>query len=180
MNLLLIAAATNILLHPYWETGNYEASVLEKNGLPLAMTNQTHWMKAHTTTNGPSFHIVGYSQYGWIHFVWTDNLTNEWERINCNNQQYHGWWKDTYLGNGVTQIDYQPPIFKVYMHPDSEVTKRMLRSTTGFFKQTTHWESKTCKVDMTGFWPEFCGPMPLAEKRLMIPPPIPNQGDENE
>ncbi len=149
MTALVICAVTNVLFHPWWETGNYTS--------PPSKTNQVHWMRAHTTTNAPYFHIKAGSQYGWLHLEWSASLTEpSWFLLNHNHKQYPYVLEEVVedATNGVRHFTYTAPTFKVYMHPESEVTKRMLEAKSGFFRQRTHRDSKIYWVDMKGFWPE--------------------------
>lgn len=160
MNVLIIAAAvTNVLFHPYWEKGNYTSNIVAKNDWPMSRTNDVHWFRAHTTTNAPSFHITAVAQHGWTSFLWKSDLNDaKWEQINCNHKQYRS------------------PVFKVYMHPDSLITQKMLASNCGYFKMGTHWNYEILEVDMQGFWPKpFQSPRSLysLSTRSEEPPPVP-------
>ena len=173
MNALVIAAlATNVLFHPWWETGNYTSNMCARNGMNMEMTNKVHWMMAHTTTNAPSFHLKAWAEHGWTTFEWTDSLTTgTWWMINCNHKQYFGQLHRNWTSNGLLEWR-ETPVFKVYMHPESVVTKKMLASDAGFFRQKTHWRSRIIKVDMEGFWPE----PPKSTNAVSVssgPPPIP-------
>jgi hypothetical protein len=102
--------ATNILLHPYWEIEYYPG------------TDEIWWMRAHTTTNAPFFYVTSDAEHGWTSFRWTDDLVGgEWEKINFNHEQYFG-----------------PCVFKIYMHPQSELTAKMMVDMSGFFPSVTN------------------------------------------
>jgi len=209
MNMLIIATVTNILFHPYWETGNYTSNSVAGlmsgqeqsliwNEARVArvgtnsttrkwltpkyswdMTNRVHWMRAHTTTNAPAFHIKAGSQYGWLSLEWSASLTEpSWFSLNHNHKQYPYVLEEVVEAatNGVRLFTHTAPTFKVYMHPESDVTKRMLEAKSGFFRQRTRWNNQIYWVDMTGFFPEpEIPPTPL--RAAGTPPPIPTGRD---
>lgn len=171
MNALIICAV--VLLHPYWETGNYTQDIVDRlraededrairwDGTrepkyDHITTNTVHWMQAHTTTNAPSFTFDAWAEYGWVSLEWCDELGGKWEAV-----------VDGRIGH------YEYASFRVYMHPQSELTQRMLASDAGFFRLTNRWRHRILNLSMDGFFPEpepFVGPPNPYIKSLAFPP----------
>lgn len=127
------------LCHVYWETGNYTKGIASRHS--HISTNDVHWMRSHTPAlNAPSFTFVGQVQYGWIDLKWCETLGGEWYPVVAPSTQY----------GGVRR-------FRVYMHPQSELTERMLASKQGFFKLDTHREQQLVRINMSGFFPVVGG-----------------------
>ena len=177
-------AETNILFHPYWEVHRYDHHDIElidrvNGGNHSNLLGMVWWMKAHTTTNAPSFHIEAGSQYGWFDLEWAENLSGPWHQINFNHHQYpytSELYKTETNETGVVIAQHyrrKAPVFKVYMHPESDVTKRMMKSKSGFFKQRTHWDNKIYRADMSGFWPLATNKNQKVTIGTLTPPPIP-------
>ena len=184
MNALIVCAV--VLLHPYWETSNYESNIvarlvtndqrriehwqatidrvgtnpwLEERLIPRYtwdMTNRVHWTRAHTTTNAPSFKFTGYAHRGRIHLEWCESLGDEWNRVASPQGQLRG-----------------TNVFRVYMHPDSDLTKRMLQSEHGFFRLKTEWDTKMLSIDMRGFFPANTNASTNVTGGTSGPPPSP-------
>lgn len=145
----LHSSRTNIvdLYHVWWETGNYDASVIARFreedaaraerygdrtdawGIEHAKpkyagitTNTVHWMKAHKDTSGecPYLIFTGWHRYGWIRLFWRESLTSgDWKEIASTGTQYQG-------------IN----TFKVHFHPTSDVTKSIVSGRTSFFRMS--------------------------------------------
>lgn len=145
------ALATEIVVpHAYWETGNYSSNAA--SGYANITTNTVHWMKAHvdTSTNSPSFTVTAWHEWGWFNLYWKERLTDEvWERV--------VWCRDQHWGINT---------YRIFMHPESSLTKRMLESDTSFFSQSpkgpyeyrdryghARVHEKIYSIDMTGFFP---------------------------
>jgi len=197
--------------HCYWETGTYSsnsvakfsaederryeiyAERMERNGTndwclkqqqprySHITTNTVHWMKAHPATTN-DLYIIAYTwhEWGYVNLYWKENLTDPtWERIIWGKQRH------------------DPRVYartKIHMHPESSITKRMLKAKTGFFCQsvkgpytftsqrgTDSVHENLYKVDLSNFLPE---PEPLdvipnrgdlgIDPVVSNPPPVPN------
>ena len=152
------------LCHPWWECKN-------------------NWMKAHTTKEAPSFEITCGQRYGWINIYWSESLTKpEWMQVYSGGQ--HG------TKFGEHELDMVR--FRIYMHPKSPVTVKMVLAKSGFFKLYTpnygytqyggsfiDWfkepDARIESINMDGFWPELVGPVPYVATAETSPglPPIP-------
>lgn len=147
-----------------------------------SMTNRVHWMKAHpATTNDPYIVVNTWHEWGYVNLYWKEKLTDpKWERII---------W-------GKTRHDPRLPCrTKIHMHPESSITKRMLKAKTGFFCQSpsgpythkssqwtdkTHVHEKLYSVDLSNFFPEpIVETIPsrsvlgIAVAKSSGPPPLP-------
>lgn len=190
-----------VVSHVWWETGNYTSNIVAKlvaediasvkhnlarvdtNNLNnttrrwitrkyhWSMTNQVHWMKCHVApSNSPSIEVTMYSQYGHLNLYWTESLTNpKWIRLFNTSSKYQGMRR-----------------FKILMHPNSDVTKKLLAGKSGFFTQNPNPMSNRfyyiAKLDMTGLWPTVKILDAPARAELFMepapdygPPPIPGQ-----
>ena len=98
-------------------------------------TNTVHWMKPHpATTNDLCISFTAYERYGWINLYWKEKLSDtKWIRVRELSKQHRG------LNT-----------FNVYMHPKSEVTKKMLASDTGFFSMGKR--GTIVKIDLSKFF----------------------------
>lgn len=193
----------------YWETGNYTSNIVARlvaederrvarnltrvdtNNLnsttvkwitrkyTWSMTNSVHWMKAHAaTTNDPYIVANLWHEWGYVNLYWKEKLTDpKWE---CIRQGTHRF--DPRVYNRVT----------IYMHPESSITKRMMKAKTGFFCQSAngpytrtyhngepHIRERLFSVDLSNFFPKpVIESSPKRSSVLMIkpsgPPAIPN------
>jgi hypothetical protein len=202
-------------LHCYWETGNYSSNIVARLRAEDAQrivrtdrliadgrfssndtwivkqrtprynhitTNTVHWSRAHpATTNDPYIVINTWHEWGYVNLYWKEKLTDtKWERII---------W-------GKTRHDPRVPCrTKIHMHPESSITKRMLKAKTGFFCQSpsgpythkssqwtdkTHVHEKLYSVDLSNFFPEpIVETIPsrsvlgIAVAKSSGPPPLP-------
>ena len=175
------------LCHPWWEVHCYDEEDIElidrvNGGSHSNLLGKTWWMKAHTTKEAPSFEITCGQRYGWINIYWSESLTKpEWMQV------YSGGQHGTKFGAQIDMVR-----FRIYMHPKSPVTARMVLAKSGFFKLSTpNYGSITCdgsfidwfnepdarieSINMDGFWPELVGPVPYVATAETSPglPPIP-------
>ncbi len=147
------------LSHPWWETGNYTSNVVARFraqdawranrygdrtdawGIKQAQprysgitTNTVHWMRAHNdmSEGTPYLTFTGWHRYGWIRLFWRESLTEgKWLNIASTSTQHYG------VHN-----------FKVYFHPKSKTTQKIINANTGFFRMsngfyTTPWDKTT-------------------------------------
>jgi len=176
------------LCHPWWEVHCYDEEDIElidrvNGGSHSNLLGKTWWMKAHTTKEAPSFEITCGQRYGWINIYWSESLTKpEWMKVYSGGQ--HG------TKFGEQELDMVR--FRIYMHPKSPVTVKMVLAKSGFFKLYTpnygymqygarfiDWfnepDARIESINMDGFWPELVGPVPYVATAETSPglPPIP-------
>jgi hypothetical protein len=212
-NLVVHLRADHTEFNVYWETGNYTSNIVARLRAEDAQrivrtdrliasgrfssndtwivkqrapkhnhitTNTVHWMRAHpATTNDPYIVVNTWHEWGYVNLYWKEKLTDpKWERI--------VWGKKR----------HDPRIYartKIHMHPESSITKRMLKAKTGFFcqsqggtytyvgqwRKTPHIHEKLYSVDLSNFFPK---PDTVPSRALMMmepvkmsssPPPVP-------
>lgn len=179
--------------HCWWETGNYTSNIVarlrqddinssnhwqrvidqhgstpwliehQKPKYSHITTNTVHWMKAHApeyTNTTPYIEIKAWHRWGWMNIYWKERLTDpKWETV-CYVHDQH--W-------GVN-------LYRIYMHPKSELTQRMLNSKTGFFSQNCgtytingvlqkYQMGKIYSFDMSNFFPK---PTPPTELEALL------------
>lgn len=157
-----------VVTHDWWETGNYSSNVVAElvlneqarladvnervsiigtNATTIEwlkpkynwdLTNQVNWMVCHVApTNSPTISMYAWEADGIYEIQWRESLTSgKWERVTFIEGRHP---------DGIKHII-------IRMHPTSELTNRMLASTTGFFRINQNGYEKWINQYMNGKW----------------------------